>query len=58
LQRLNNKKEKRNNICDSLIGETAYRNKLILVTNDKNFGEVMREIGCGVESLDELMSNI
>lgn len=46
LKELNKKKpEDRNNVKDALIGETALRNSIILVTNDSALHDVVEKMG-------------
>lgn len=57
LTKLNSKEQRDNNIQDTLIGITAFKNNLILVTDDGNFSDVMKEMGCSVITLDELLKS-
>ncbi len=47
-------KSKRNNVRDVLIAETAIQHKLVLVTDDCDLSDVVREIGGEVVSLKDL----
>lgn len=58
LNKLNEKKQKDSNRYDSLIGETAYMNNMVLVSNDGYFSEIMQELGCTVVSLKEFLDSI
>jgi len=51
-------KGKKNNIHDALISETAIKNKLALVTHDKDLATVTSEMDGEVISLDELLNRI
>ncbi|QPJ62036.1 MAG: hypothetical protein G3M70_09195 [Candidatus Nitronauta litoralis] len=55
---LDNKKKKRNNNMDALIGETALKKKFILVTDDKDFLEVYLENNVEAIFLNTLISRI
>ena len=50
-------KRKPNNIQDALIGETALKNKFILVTDDTILSEVMKKYGCQVKTLSEFSTS-
>jgi len=58
LEKLNEKnKSKPNNDRDILIAETAIRHNFILVTDDGDLSEVVRDVGGNVIGLTELLSN-
>lgn len=48
-------KSKKNNKQDSLIGETAIVNKLLLVTNDKDLNQVVYELGGHAKFLNDFL---
>ncbi len=48
LDELNNRKKKRSNEADALIGETAEARECVLVSDDQDLSEVMREVGVQV----------
>jgi predicted nucleic acid-binding protein len=53
---LDKKKKKPNNVQDALIAETAIKNNLILVTDDKTLREVAKSYYENVISFDEFIS--
>lgn len=59
LQKLDGKKKKwKNQPRDILIAETCIKNKLILITNDGNLGEVMTEFNGHTKNLGELLISL
>lgn len=46
LTELDNRKKKRNNYKDAVIGATAIKNNFLLITGDSDFAEVMENL-CG-----------
>ncbi len=55
---LDRKKKHKNNLKDALIAETAIKNGLILVTDDKNLFDVITECGGSVQNLTQLLSDL
>lgn len=53
---LDKKRIHKNNAKDALIAETAIKNNLILVTDDKPLFEVMTEIGCSVQNFAQFVA--
>ena len=56
IERLKNSNIKRTN--DAIIGETAIKNDLILITNDKRFKNKVIELGGHAMDTEELIRNI
>ena len=58
LKDLNQYKNKKNNIQDALIAETAIRNKLVVVTDDFNLEKTIRRNGGDSIRFEELMKRV
>lgn len=54
---LDTKRRHKNNKKDALIAETAIKNNLILVTDDRPLFEVMTEIGCRVQDFAQFVAD-
>ena len=57
LEALNERKRKKNNIQDALIAETAIENRLTLVTDDGDLGEVAESYGAVSMSWEKLLEH-